>query len=82
MADNELAWLNGIYTFDAFAVCLANAFTKSGAKKQTYIEKPLDIYPLSAAEKKRREQEEYKKMDAALQAIRNKQQRDKIKRGD
>lgn len=82
MADNELAWLNGIYTFDAFAVCLANAFAKSGAKKQTYIEKPLDIYPISAAEKKRREQEEFKKMDAALQAIRNKQQRDKLKRGD
>ena len=81
-ADNEQAWLQGLYVFDAFAVCLANAFAKRGAKKQTYIEKPLDIYPISEAEKKRREQEEFKKMDAALQAIRNKQQRDKLKRGD
>ena len=78
----KLKRMAGIYVFDAVAVCVSNALSKPGAKKQTYIDKPLDIYPISAAEKKRREQEEFKKMDAALQAIRNKQQRDKLKRGD
>ena len=58
MADNELAWLNGIYVFDAVAVCVSNALSKPGAKKQTYIDKPLDIYPISEAEKKRREMSE------------------------
>ena len=57
--ENEQAWLQGLYVYDAFAVCLANAFSKRGAKQQQYIDKPIDIFPLSEAEKKRREQEEY-----------------------
>ena len=43
-AENEQAWLQGLYVFDAFAVCLANAFAKRGSKKQNYIEKPIDIF--------------------------------------
>lgn len=82
LADNELAWLQGLYFFDAVSVCLYNAFAKRGAQRKNYIDKPVDIFPLTEAEKKRREEEEYKKMDAALQAMRDKQQRDKSKRGD
>lgn len=78
--ENENAWLSGLYVYDAFAVCLANAFTKRGAKKQQYMERPIDIFPLNEQERKRREREEFKKMDEALQAMRRQQQRDKKKK--
>ena len=78
--ENENAWLAGLYVYDAFAVCLANAFSKRGAKKHDYTERPIDIFPLTEVEKKRREQEEFQKMGKALQAIRDAQQRDKKKK--
>ena len=78
--ENENSWLSGLYVYDAFAVCLANAFTKRGAKKQQYMERPIDIFPLNEQERKRREREEFKKMDEALQAMRRQQQRDKKKK--
>lgn len=81
-ADNEQAWLQGLYVFDAFAVCLANAFAKRGAKKQNYIEKPIDIYPLTEREKKRREAEENAKMQAAMEAMVREQRRKKKSKGD
>jgi hypothetical protein len=56
--ENEQAWLAGLYVYDAFAVCLANVFAKRGAKKQQYLEQPMDIFPLTEREKKRRKQEE------------------------
>lgn len=79
--DNEQAWLQGLYVFDAFAVCLANAFSKRGAKSQTYLEHPIDIFPLTEQEKKRREQKEYAKMQAALESMARKQRSEK-KKGD
>ena len=81
-ADNEQAWLQGLYVFDAFAVCLANAFSKRGSKKQSYIEKPIDIYPLTKREKKRREAEENAKMQAAMEAMVREQRRKKKSKGD
>ena len=80
-ADNEQAWLQGIYVFDAFAVCLANVFAKRGSKKQTYIEKPIDIFPLTEREKKRREDAENAKMQAAMEAMARKQRRKKESKG-
>ena len=81
-ADNEQAWLQGLYVFDAFAVCLANAFAKRGSKKQNYIEKPIDIYPLTEREKKRREAEENAKMQAAMEAMVREQRQKKKSKGD
>ena len=78
--DNENAWIAGLYMYDAFAVALANAFRSRGAKKEMYAERPIDIFPLTEKEKKRREQEEFKKMNDALQAIRDAQQREKRKK--
>ena len=78
--ENENAWLYGLYVYDAIAVCMANVFSKRGAKKQNYTEKPFDIFPLTEEQKKRREQEEYRKMDAALRAMQQKQR--KAKKGD
>lgn len=81
-AENEQAWLQGLYVFDAFAVCLANAFAKRGSKKQNYIEKPIDIFPLTEREKKRREAEENAKMQAAMEAMVREQRRKKKSKGD
>lgn len=81
-AENEQAWLQGLYVYDAFAVCLTNAFSKRGAKKQNYIEKPIDIFPLTEREKKRREAEENAKMQAAMEAMAREQRRRKSQKGD
>ena len=80
--DNEQAWLQGLYIYDAFAVCMANAFKKRGAKRENYLERPIDIYPLTAVEKERREQEEYAKMQKAMEAMVRKQRKAKKSKGD
>lgn len=79
--DNEQAWLQGLYVYDAFAVVLANAFSKRGTKKQEYVERPVDIFPLTESEKQRREKEEIEKMKQVMEAMVRKQQRDKAKGG-
>ena len=80
--DNEQAWLQGVYIYDAFAVCMANVFAKRGAKKQEYLSKPIDIFPLTEQQKKQKEQEEIKKMQEAMQAMIRKQNTDKKIKGD
>lgn len=77
---NEEAWLQGLYVFDAFAVVMANAFSKRSAKKLQYVEQPIDIFPLSDQEKQRREQEAQKKMQQAMEAMVRKQKRGKAKK--
>ena len=79
---NEQAWLQGLYVYDAFAVCMANAFSKRGAKKEKYLERPIDIFPLDENEKLRRDQEEYAKMQKAMEAMVRKQRKDKKSKGD
>ena len=81
-AENEQAWLQGLYNFDALAVVLANVFSKRGAKKQTYLERPIDIFPLAEQEKQRREREANAKMQAAMEAMQRTQQRKKKQKGD
>ena len=80
--ENEQAWLEGLYFYDALSVCLANAFAKRGAKKQTYVEKPIDIFPLTEREKKQREAEENAKMQRAMEAMIRKQRQNKKSKGD
>lgn len=80
--ENENAWLVGLYVYDAFAVCLANALSKRGSKKQEYIEKPIDVFPLTEQEKKRREQEERKKVIKALETMQMSQRQRKKQKGD
>ena len=80
--ENEQAWLQGLYVFDAFAVVMANVFAKRGSKRQEYLERPIDIYPLTEREKKRRQAEENAKMQAAMEAMARKQRREKKSKGD
>jgi len=68
--ENEMAWLQGAYIFNAVAVCLQNVLRKKGQKRENYIEKPIDIFPLTDAEKKRREREDMLKMQRALEQMR------------
>lgn len=75
--ENEQAWLQGLYIYDAFAVCMANAFGKKGGKKQQYVERPFDIFPLTEKEKKIREREEQAKMQEAMKAMIQAQKRKK-----
>ena len=80
--ENEQAWLQGLYVFDAFAVVMANVFSKRGSKRQEYLERPIDIYQLTEREKKRRQAEENAKMQAAMEAMARKQRREKKSKGD
>lgn len=77
--DNEKAWLQGLYVYDAFAVCLANVFRKKGSQVKSYLEKPIDIFPLTEREKKRREAEELAKMQKAMEAMARQQRKRKQK---
>ena len=74
--DNEQAWLQGMYFYDAVAVCLNNVLSKRGSEKPQYVERPFDIFPLTEREKKQREMEERAKMQEFLKAL-QKQQRNK-----
>ena len=78
-AENEQAWLEGLYNYHALATALSNAFRKSGQKIHNYIEKPIDIFPLTEREKKRRKEIENKKMQDAMKAMMRKQQAKKKK---
>lgn len=42
--DNFRSWLNGRYIYEAFAVVLANAFAKKGAKTAEYPSEPYDLF--------------------------------------
>ena len=77
--DNQMEWLQGLYFYNAISVCLENAFKNKGSSRANYIEKPIDIFPLTEQEKKLREQEEMLKMQKAMEQMIRKQQRDKSK---
>lgn len=80
--ENEQAWLQGFYVYNAFGVCMANAFAKPGAKKQVYLDKPIDIFPLTEREKKFRQAQENAKMEATMKEMIRKQQLRKKQKGD
>jgi len=67
--DNEMAWLTGMYFYEALSVSLYNILRKRGQKCENYREKPLDIFPLTPAEKKRREREEMLKTQKTLEQM-------------
>ena len=44
---NQILWVNGMYTLNALQVALNNAFND---RKIKYVEKPFDIFPKTEAE--------------------------------
>lgn len=80
--DNEQAWLQGLYVYYGHVVSLTNAFAKQGTRKQNYLEKPIDLFPLTEAQKKQRAQEEQAKMQEKLEAMIRKQRQQKKQKGE
>ena len=56
---NEELWLEGIYIANAFQTVLGNAF---GKRKLKYLEKPLEIFEKTEAEKEQEVREERQKL--------------------
>ena len=56
---NEELWLEGVYMANAFQTVLGNAFDK---KKHKYLEKPLDIFEKTEAEKEQEIRAERQKL--------------------
>ncbi len=63
---NEDLWLQGLYNFNAFQATIATAF---GKKRESYIEKPLDVFPKTKAEKEREKAETRSKLIQFLNAM-------------
>ena len=60
---NEDAWLQGLYNYNALCTALNNTFSKHERK---YIEKPLDAFPKTKAEKRREKIEAKQRLIAYL----------------
>lgn len=56
---NEELWLEGIYMTHAFSTVIGRAFAKQNMK---YLEKPLDIFEKTKAEKEREARVERQKL--------------------
>ena len=64
---NEELWLEGIYMAHAFQTVLGNAFGKRNLK---YLEKPLDIFEKTEAEKQQEIRQERQKLIDFLNKLR------------
>ena len=80
--ENENAWLQGFYFYDAVSVCLSNFGSKPNSVKKKYIDKPVDIFPLTEEQKKKREQAEYAKMQKTMEQMMARQRAKKAIKGD
>lgn len=47
---NQELWLQGLYIYNAFSVVLANAFSKKGATKHKYLDKPIELFPKAVSD--------------------------------
>ena len=63
---NENMWIMGAYMADAFATVISNSF---GKKKQKYLEKPMDLFPKTEAEKQAEIREERQKLINTLNGL-------------
>lgn len=75
--DNYQAWLQGLYFYGALSTALYNTFKDKGKQAESYMERPVDIFPPSKAEIKRREKAEYDKIQRQLEAMIRAQKADK-----
>lgn len=65
--------------YDAFAVVLSNAFSKGGSKKSKYMDEPIRLFPMTEAEKAKKEAENWTRIDAQLHAIQAAQKAEKAR---
>lgn len=64
---NEQLWLNGVYVANAFGVVIGNAF---GKNKKRYLDKPLDIFEKTEAEKEQERRKQRLRMIEWLERFR------------
>lgn len=64
---NEFAWLQGLYFYNAVAAVVGNAIGGKG-KKQEYLKEPVDLGLETEAEKEAKAQREREKIIANLTA--------------
>lgn len=64
--ENENAWIQGAYMANAFATVLGNTF---GKRRMKYLEKPMDLFPKTEAEKQAEIREERRKVIAWLNGM-------------
>jgi hypothetical protein len=57
--ENENAWIQGAYIANAFASVIASSFGKKSVK---YMDKPMDLFPKTEAEKQTEIREERRKL--------------------
>ena len=60
--ENEMMWINGMYTLNAFSVVMANAFREKGKPAVEYLSKPIELFPKTKQEKEQEAEEERKKI--------------------
>lgn len=65
---NQELWLQGLYIYNAVSVAINNAFSK---QKQKYINKPLQLFPLSEDERKAQIEANNRKLVARLNAFKD-----------
>jgi len=66
--ENESMWLNGIYTVHALRSVIGSAF---GKKEVKYVERPLDIYEKTEAEKQQEVRRERQRLIEYLTGLKN-----------
>lgn len=66
--ENEMMWIQGLYTLNALSVVIGNAFSKKGTPPRKYLEKPLDIFPKTEAEEEAEMEQKQRELIAKLSA--------------
>lgn len=66
---NQELWLQGLYIYNAFSVVLANAFSKKGATKHKYLDRPIELFPKAASDEEKEIQETRSKVVNVLNSF-------------
>ena len=73
---NQIAWIQGLYFKAALDSTLGTMFKRKGAKNVPYLEKPLEIFPKTEAEKEKEAiKERQKAIDYFNRLIKEQQKR-------
>lgn len=67
--ENRRDWLQGMYFYAAVSTALGNAFRKKGARAESYLEEPLQIFPLTKEEKAEKLAKEREKAMATMKQL-------------
>lgn len=66
---NEQAWMQGAYIYNAISVALGNAFRKRGSNPEKYLEKPIEFFGKTEAEEKAEAEQAKQRIIANLNRI-------------